>query len=58
MEFLIDGHWFEVLPEDYVFNFDNFGTKLCTLCIIGTDVEYWLMGDAFLRGWYSIHDLD
>ena len=57
MEFLINGHWFEVLPEDYVFDF-GYGSGDCTLCISPKDITYWLMGDVFMRGWYSVHDLD
>lgn len=30
----------------------------CSLCFSGYDIDYWILGDAFMRGWYNIHDLD
>ena len=35
---------------------DSFGLS-CSLCLSGyTTVNYWILGDAFMRGWYNIHD--
>ena len=31
-------------------------SKVCYLGILPMDVEYWLIGDVFLRGYYSIFD--
>jgi len=28
----------------------------CVLAFVDTNDSYWLMGDAFLTGYYSIHD--
>lgn len=32
--------------------------SLCALCLGDSGADYWILGDVFLRGWYSIHDLD
>ena len=57
-EFLFGGYWFEILPEDYVVKFSTF-SNLCSLCLSGSSSsDYFILGDAFLRGWYSIHDHD
>ena len=40
-------------PEDYVLNMDG----ECWVCIhVNTYDEYWVFGDNFLRGYYSVHD--
>lgn len=52
---LYGGYWFEVLPEDYLIEVSYDG-RWCAICIIGMDVDYWILGDAFMRGWYNIHD--
>ena len=30
--------------------------SMCSLCLSGYDISYWILGDAFMRGWYNIHD--
>ena len=55
---LYAGHWFEVLPEDYVIEF-NTSAKSCALCLSpSSSRDYFILGDTFLRGWYAIHDFD
>lgn len=50
---LINGTWFEVLAKDYIVETDG----LCVLAFtINVGQEYWLLGDAFLMGYYTIHD--
>jgi len=40
------------------------GTDLCALCMFKSSITtadgdpFWLLGDNFLRGFYSIHDMD
>ena len=52
------GYWFEVRPEDYLIEF-NSTTKKCALCMSAySTINYWILGDAFMRGLYSIHDYD
>ena len=52
-ELLFGGYWLRVNPKDYVVK--AYGKK-CVLCL-GIDENRWILGDAFLRGWYSMHDL-
>ena len=57
-EMLWGDYWFEVLPEDYVVKI-NTSTNQCSLCLSGSSSrDYFIFGDVFLRGWYSIHDHD
>lgn len=49
---MVDGYWLEVLPKDYVIEQNGF-------CIVGfmeNGQDYWVLGDAFFRGYYVIHD--
>lgn len=55
-ELLVGGYWFRVLPKDYVV-YGSTG-ETCALCFDAYDIDYWILGDSFLRGWYSIHDYD
>jgi len=49
---------FEVLPEDYTVATDG-GLDECAFCLQGTTgYSYWILGDVFMRGWYSIHDYE
>ena len=54
-ELLFGNHWFEVLPEDYVVPIYEDGSG-CMICMFSDYDNMWILGDAFLRGWYSIHD--
>lgn len=48
----------EVLPEDYVIAITT-DKKFCAVCLRAKDdFDSWILGDAFMRNWYSIHDLD
>lgn len=53
ISFLYGGYWMEMLPEDYFVEFEG----QCVLCLFpesfGND---WILGDTFLRGFYSTHD--
>lgn len=53
--FQFGDYWFEVRPEDYIvlITTDN----ICGFCLDGTTNNRWILGDAFMRGWYSIHDI-
>ena len=46
----------EVTPDDYIIDISaNGGT--CSVCFSGyPSIDYWILGDAFMRGWYTIHD--
>lgn len=50
---LINDRWFVVTNEDYFGELQG----SCYLAFVEDDsASYWLLGDAFLRGYYSIHD--
>jgi hypothetical protein len=51
---LFGGYWLEVLPEDYMIY--DWGTQTYWMCIDESSDEMWVLGDAFLRGFYSTHD--
>jgi len=57
-EFLYGGYWFEVLPEDYLIDISAAGDgSWCALCITSiSGFHEWILGDAFMRGFYNIHD--
>lgn len=53
-ELLYGGYWFEVSKEDYIIEVDS---TWCTLCMSPySGLDFWILGDAFMRGWYNIHD--
>lgn len=54
VEFLFGGYWMEMLPEDYIY-VDDWDSN-CSFCILDNGDETWLLGDSFLRGFYSTHD--
>lgn len=55
LELLFGGYWLEVSPKDYLLPLSR---SSCSLCIYDAEEEEWLLGDAFLRGFYSTHDHD
>lgn len=50
--FVIDGKLFEISHHDYVIEIEG----VCLLAFVVHPSEFWLLGDAFLMGYYSIHD--
>jgi hypothetical protein len=53
---MIEGYWLEFHPEDYIIEITNEGVTGCLLGFGASDMPYWLLGDVFLRGYYSVHD--
>ena len=53
IEILFGGYWLEVLPKDYLLPIYR---NTCGLCIMDSMTDEWILGDAFLRGFYSAHD--
>ena len=55
-EMLYGGYWMEVTAADLSIDIYSDGSR-CSLCFSGYDsIDYWILGDAFMRGWYNIHD--
>jgi hypothetical protein len=57
--FTIDGFKFQVTVEDYFFVFpasDEYDEQCLLGFLDGKGQDYWLLGDVFMRGYYSIHD--
>lgn len=53
IEILYGGYWMEMLPEDYIVEYEGY----CFACLGKADYgEEWILGDAFMRGFYSTHD--
>ena len=47
-----------VLPEDYLVDVSaDDDRSLCAPCLTAEEnADHWILGDAFMRGWYNIHD--
>lgn len=62
----IDNHRFEIPVDDYFLTYndlldeaDSSYDDICLLAFIDSfGAGYWLVGDAFLKGYYTIHDND
>ena len=55
----LGGYWMEVTPVNYTFTIGNSsnGNAVCTLCLKSySTIDYWVLGNAFMRGWYIIFD--
>jgi hypothetical protein len=55
--FVINGHQFPLTPRDYVLNLSG----ECLPGMMGMDIktyEFFLLGDTFLRKYYSIYDMN
>lgn len=51
--FLIGGYWFQADPLDYVLP----NSFTCPICISRSPVDGFILGDAFLRNYYIVHNL-
>ena len=57
-ELLYQDYWMTVSPEDYIVDISwNSDGSNCAICMDKDEYE-WILGDAFMRGWYNIHDHD
>lgn len=53
---MIEGYWLEFHPDDYVIEVTNGNVTGCVLGFTASEMPYFLLGDVFLRGYYSVHD--
>jgi len=52
---VINGHKFPLTPNDYVM---RLGESQCIPGMLGADFPFFLLGDTFLRKYYSIYDMN
>lgn len=56
-ELLYGHHWFQVRPDDYAVEVSKSGK--CSLCFQERRTnDHWILGSAFMRGLYTIHDYE
>lgn len=56
--FNLGGFDFELTSEFYMYEIDQDKTKICWVLMMDAGVPFWLLGDVFLRGYYSIYDME
>ncbi len=44
------------MPYDWVVTWNDADGEYCWICFGENETDDWLLGDAFLRGYYSVHD--
>jgi len=55
---MFEGTWLVMLREDYVFAEEmGGGEKVCGCALAENTADFFLLGNSFLRGYYSIHSL-
>jgi Eukaryotic aspartyl protease len=52
---LMGDTWFEIPPSVYLFKIPNY-TQFCYIGMGHVSSTYWLLGDTFLRSYYSVWD--
>lgn len=55
IELLIENHWVEMRPEDYLVKSLN-EPKSCMIGLIPSITDFFVFGDTLMRGFYTIHD--
>jgi hypothetical protein len=63
IQFLYNDVWLEIQPADYLLDVGVTSGQTCSLCMYESAVtveskNYWLLGNNFMRGFYSIYDMD
>jgi hypothetical protein len=59
IDILLGGYWLEVSPKDYLVPVSK-DSDVCFICIYPDYAgrDQWLLGDAFLRGFYSVYNYE
>jgi hypothetical protein len=53
----IELYWTEVTPDNYLLLSNSIAyPTLCVIAIASSSDDNWLLGDAYLRNFFSIHD--
>ena len=58
LNFNLSGTVFELPSDFYMLEIGQAASQICWVLISNSGLPYWLLGDAFLRGYYSIYDMD
>ena len=59
LSFMFNGYWFEMDPNDFVFDASEAqDSTTCALAIVQNELEFFILGNSFLRGYYSVHNPD
>ena len=54
IEFVLDSVYFAVNPEEYIYK----DGKTCVVLILSNKFGVWMLGNPFLRSYYSYYDMD
>jgi len=57
LHFMMDEYWFQADPKDYIIVASKNG-EICTMAISSNKQDFLILGNSFLRGYYSIHDME
>jgi len=55
---MFDEYWYIMDPKDYIFDAsEGQDGSVCAIAIVANQQDFFLFGNSFLRGYYSIHDM-